>query len=295
MRIIEDVTNPNGKRATGVETIPEDVYRSANRLNPSSLAAGLMTNGEVDPSSIRRAYEHGDFKRTAAQQDRLDRGTLAHLMILQPELVASRVAVWNGDRRAGKEWDEFINANEGKLLIRAEDYREVKMACDQALSVPRVRQMCGGVDVEVAIYGEEAGLFTKGRVDALRLGELPAILDLKTTEAGIDWLSVQRTIRDFHYREKMAMYRRMASQATSIDAESFACFNIFVKLPPPVSVRIVKFTSGALEFGWMRMEKAIERVRACIAANDWPVFVAEDMADVAAWEIPEEEVEVEYQ
>lgn len=294
MKLIEDVMNPRDKRPPGIAAYePEIQYREINRLNPSAIAAGLMSGFEVDPLLIRMAYEVDDMKRTAAQQDRMDRGTLAHLMILQPELVASKVAVWSG-RRAGVEWDEFVNANEGKLLIRDEDFREVESAAQQALNVPRVRQLCSGLNVEAALFGEEDGVYTKGRVDGLRYGEMPVIIDLKTTEAGIDSHSVQRTIRDFRYREKMAMYRRMFCQATGADKELVKCFNIFIKLPPPVSIRIVQFTTGALEFGEIRMRKAIDRVRECIRTSSWPVFVADDMADVAEWELPEEEVEIEY-
>jgi hypothetical protein len=293
MRLIEDVMV--NKMSRGTLALPEATYREIGRLNPSSLAAGLMSNMEVDPLMIRLAYESGDIKRTAAVQDQLDRGTLAHLFILQPELVESRVAVWDGDRRSGKGWDEFINANIGKLLIREEDFREVQYAAQQALSVPRVRQMLTGIEVEVSLLGEEDGIKTKGRVDGLRRGELPLILDLKTTKAGIDSNSVKRTIRDFHYREKMAMYRRMFCQATNTEPDLVQCCNIFLKLPPPVSIRIVKFSTGALEFGEFRMLKAIESVRACIETGQWPIFVGDDVADVDQWELPdEEEVDIEY-
>ena len=294
MKLIEEGTTIL-QAGPGIADLSESEYRAIGRLNPSSLAAGLMSNLEIDPLMIRRAYEQPDQKRTAATQDRMDRGTLAHLMILQPELVESKVAVWGGALRAGSEWNDFCLANDGKLLIREEDFREVRAAAEQALTVPRVRQMCAGIKVEVALFGEENGVFTKGRVDGLRRDELSVILDLKTTEAGIDSHSVKRTIRDFHYREKMAMYRRMFCQATGTDSDTVQCYNIFVKLPPPVSIRIVKFSTGALEWGEWRMLAALERVRECIQSGVWPIHVGEDVADVATWEQPEEEeVAIEY-
>jgi hypothetical protein len=102
------------------------------------------------------------------------------------------------------------------------------------------------------------------------------------------------TIRSFHYREKMAMYRRMYCQATGTDADLVQCYNVFVKLPPPAAIRIVKFTSGALEWGEWRIGKAIDRVRECIAAKHWPTFVADDICDVDPWDCPEEEIEIDY-
>src|SRR3990167_10763403 len=256
MRFIDEIIQLNLSPSVK-PGVPEDQYRALPGLNPSSIAAGLMANNEVDPVLIKRAYEGLPPRRTQAQQDRLDRGTLCHLMVLQPELVADRVAVWHGDRRAGHEWDEFVNANAGKLLMRSEDHQEIVTASEQALNTPRFRSIFGGCKVEVSLSGTHGEVLTKGRVDACKAGDMHVIADLKTTEAGIDQRSVMNTIRSFHYREKMAMYRRMYCQATGTPTDLVQCFNVFVKLPPPCAIRIIKFTTAALEWGEWRIGQAI--------------------------------------
>ena len=78
------------------------------------------------------------------------------------------------------------------------------------------------------------------------------------------------------------------------DAESVLCFNVFLKLPPPCAIRIVKFSSAALELGEWRINRAVQRVRACIESKTWPTFVADDICDVDPWEgTDEEEIEIE--
>lgn len=294
-RFIDDVLLRGKPCHRGIKHMSEDEYRANPGLNPSSIAAGIMSDGDVDPVLIKREYEGVPRKTAAAQQDRMDRGTLGHLAILQPELVDHRVAVWRGDRRAGNVWDKFVNDSGSRLMIRQDDYDEVMRAAEACLAVSQVREIFSGCTVETAFFGESEGMATRGRVDAFKSGDIHVIADLKFTEAGIDHKSVMNTIRQFKYREKMAMYRRLYCQATGVEPELVKCFNVFVRLPPPAAVRIMKFTTGALEFGEYRIDKALKRVRECIETGNWPTFVADDLADAELWETPDEEViEIDY-
>lgn len=299
-RSIDGVMDPAGKLSPGVSYgIDDRVYRADCRMNPSSLAPGLLSNGEIDPAAIRLAFEGGDRDRTPAAQDRMNRGTLAHLAILQPELIASRVAVWTGGRRASAEWDAFNAENEGKLIIKREDYAETISATDRIIEVPRIRGLLAGIKPEVSIYAEEGTgpntIYCMGRVDAIKTNPdgITHIFDLKTTEAGIDWYSVQRTIREFRYREKMALYRRWYCSATNSDPELVQCHLIFVRLKAPVAIQIVRMSTLSMEFGEYMMGRALDSVRHCIRSGVWPVFVGEQIADVADWELPKEEMEIE--
>lgn len=300
-KLIDDVMQQHGQRPPGIEYgIPDKQYRGGCRMNPSSLSAGLMSANEVDPAAIRLAFESGDPDRAQAAQDRMDRGTLAHLAILQPELVRERVAVWTGAKRAGGDWDKFQADNPDKLIIRRDDYDEVMHAANRVLELPELRAMLAGAQTEVSLYAEDGTgadtVYCMGRVDAIVNKDCVTIIpDLKTTDAGIDHKSVEWTIRDLKYREKMAMYRRMYLDITGDDPELVQCHLLFVRMKQPIAVRLVKISTGALEYGEWRMKQAIDAVRTCIKSGNWPVYMVRDVVDVAEWELPDEEkMEPEY-
>lgn len=272
-----------------VVNMPRGKYRRNPGLNPSSLAAGLMTGGEIDPRAIRDAYEQVKTSRAAAAQDRMDRGTLAHLALLQPERLASDVAVWNGATRRGGAWDTFEAENVGKLIVRIDDYESVMAAVNQMRSQPIVADLLVDAEPEVAMFvGVESHGLTlqcRGQVDIVRRSDMKRIVDIKTTEAGIDQRSCERTIRDLYYREKMALYRKWIADLDGSDPEEWQCWNLFLSLGDRIGVRAMKFTTGALEFGEERMKHAIAETARCLASGRWPMFAKYDDMDVTLWEI----------
>ncbi len=281
-----------------VVNMPRGMYRHRPGLNPSSLAAGLMDGGEVDPRAIRDAYEGVDKTRSAAAQDRMDRGTLAHLALLQPERLASDVAVWSGDTRRGAVWDAFQAENVGKLIIRSDDYASVMETVNAMRSQPIVSALLCDIVPEVAMFTriESHGLTLQGRgqVDAVNFAD-KVIVDIKTTEAGIDQRSCERTIRDMHYREKMAFYRNALAGLTGTDPEQWRCWNLFLSLGDRVGIRAMKFATDAMEFGTYRMNAAIDATASCLATGKWPMFAKSDIMSVAPWEMPDEsEVDIDY-
>jgi len=164
---------PDAAYSTGVS---REEYVSIIGMNPSSLAAGLVGHDDVNPAAIKLAWEQpGETARTAAAQDRLDRGTLAHLMVLQPELVAERVAIWRGGRRLSNEWTKFEDENSGKLIITAADFAAVAKATKDLKLQLKVADLLRGIECEVALVGSEVcermdgHIIVKGQVDGVNL------------------------------------------------------------------------------------------------------------------------------
>lgn len=291
MKDISDIITAHKPKSEIIRGLPVDQYRDLIAINPSSLASGLIGVDDVDPCAIKLAWENPDSTaRTAAAQDRLDRGTLAHLMVLQPELIMDRVAIWRGGRRSSNEWEQFQEENSGKLIMTARDYHEVATATNLMRTQPEVASLLVGISCEVAMRGGEqcrhmdGYLNVKGQVDAVNFASR-TIVDLKTTEAGVDRRSVERTIRQFHYREKMACYRRWLAAGTETDAEAWKCYNVFMSLTPPYGVVIAKFTTMALDWGQERMLNAMASLESCLQSNVWPMFLREMFVAVEVWEM----------
>lgn len=272
-----------------VTNMPRQVYDSIRRLNGSSLADGLVDHVEVDPNAVKYSFETPNRERAAAAQDRLDRGTLAHLFMLQPERIATDVAIWTGGKRASAAWDQFAADNGGKLIVSGRDFDAVAMACQAFRGCKLVANLLTELDAEVAMFGSEfaGGIVTKGLVDAVTKGPVCNIIDIKTTEAGISYRRVENTIRDFHYREKMAFYKRLYESASG--REVIGCYDLFLSMEPPYAVRLVKLSEQALEWGWERMKASLDAVQRCLTEDRWPMFVRDDVAVVAEWEKPEDD------
>lgn len=306
MKRIKDITTKTHALGVVVNK-PRVAYDGVHYLNPSSIAKGFIDHIDIDPAAIKWAFEN-PYTPGAAAQDRMDRGTLAHVMLLQPWRLGTDIAIWKGGKRmtAAKDkpptaWDNFQVENIGKLIISENDYAEVAQAVQAFKVEPMVAKLLTDLDAEVAIFSHEENINVKGLVDAvtkpLKNAEgktVRRIIDLKTTEAGFSGKAIETTVRNFRNREKMAAYRRWYMQQTTggfgteRDYDDIECFNVFLNMEPPYGVRVMELTTIALEWGERRIGAALEAVKECIALNDWPMFASENAAImVADWELNE--------
>jgi len=281
-QILVDDGIPNGIRLD----VGGQTHHARARLSPSTITPGLIDHKEVDPSAIKYAFEE---KRefAAATQDRMDRGTLAHLALLQPEKLTSHVAVWYGGKRAGAEWNEFEAENAKKLIIKRDDYDAVMASVAKLRFNKEINELLSDGDAEVEMLTKEGRIYCSGQVDFVSRDRC-RIVDLKTTDAGISEKSLEYTIRDLRYREKMSAYARWYSRETGREVEQ--CWNLFLRLKEPVAIVANKFTTQALEWGWMRMQAALDAVDHCLD-NGWPIYFKSDIADVAQWELDDDDTE----
>ena len=283
-RTISDILVDDGVKPGVYRGVPTDKHHARRRMSPSSLASGILSHKEVDPSSIRQAWEEG-FEFSPAQQDRMDRGTLAGYMLTQPERLATDVAIWTGGDRKGALWDAFQAEHAAKLIVRKKDFETVSYACSQFRFNREIVSLLSEVDVEVEMLTKEGRIFCSGQVDIITRGPIRKIIDLKTTDAGITERSVERTIREMCYREKMAAYKYWYERESG--EEVFKCCNLFLKLTKPLAIRLVEFETVSLQWGYARIQEALESVDKCLARNEWPIYMAKDTCGVAPFEMDE--------
>ena len=196
--------------------VPQQSYRYSVGLNPSAICDGFLGDEEFSVAAVTHSYEH-----STPPSDRMIRGTITHLAAYQPYLLDERVAVWDGGRRFGKDWEEFKSNNQGKILARRQEYQEAVVRFQDLLSASALlRDHLPRPDDErsmreVVLYATEAGLQTKGQCDSfIRRGPGEyELVDLKTT-ADIRWSKIKSVIRDLHYREKAYLYKRWFERLT---------------------------------------------------------------------------------
>jgi hypothetical protein len=297
---IADIIGP--AEPARIVTLPESNYRPLPRMNPSTLVAGLRGD-DYDPFAVKHAWETPSTRRT--NQDTLDRGTLGHLFMLEPNRVKDAVALWpSSKRRAGGDWDTFQEANEHKLIIREDDFAEIMFGCAQARATDAVARLLDGVAIEQSVLWSEYDIRCKGRFDAgkpIDRHGIVNIVDLKTTENGIDNRSTDNTTRSLRYREKMAFYRRGVSKALGVDKYDVRCTLIFVQLSPPYGVNVKPISSDALDLCEEKMMTLLGRVRECIrrgqalgcVANGFPIMSVESAIGLSPWEQADQAHEME--
>jgi hypothetical protein len=266
-----------------------DEHKASPAINPSALADGLIGLAEVDVRAIHNSLAGGPKTFTAASQDRMDRGSLLHMMLLEPERLATDVAIFDGAKRAGAAWEAFEVAATGKLVLRQKDYTQVIRVANTLKNHPMVGEFLDGCDAEISIFCQDQNCDVRGRVDAIDF-KRRRIIDIKTTDAGIDQDSVSRTIKNLKYREKLALYRRWAAMITGTNPTDWRCWNLFLSMDLDApGIRRVRMTDDALEWGEMRMLNALRRYREAVANEEFPVYAVDDFCDVKPWEIEPEE------
>jgi hypothetical protein len=291
-RSIRDVLKDDGIKTGAVLNMSREQYEAIPRMNFSTLKTGLIGIDDVDVSLIRETYEGEAPQPLQTQQDAFDRGSLTHMVLLQPELLVDRVAIWKGDRRQGAEWQAFQEENAGKIIVREADARVVQQACREFRSMPRIRELLRPCDTEVAVFVKEGRIYCKCLLDGVSRADsgLTVIIDPKTTRNGIDERSVMSSIRRFRYREQMGIYRRWFEAATGRKVD--AVYLLFLSLPPQrIGAAVVKLTTAALQLGEARVLAALERLEESLDSDHWPKFCGDYLCDVSEWEIGDVELE----
>ena len=277
-RMISDIIVDDGITASIKLNMPREEYDSIRRMNASSLVAGIVDPHEEDASPVRDEFEATKIPPTRDEQDTYDKGTVTHLILLQPEQLPGRVAVWDGGTRHGGEWDGFCEANKGKVLIRRRDLRDVQTACRAYRSHSRISSLLRECDTEVGVFAKIEGIYSKGLIDAVTKTGPVTITDPKTSNIGVDSQSAWRAIRRFHYREKMGWYARLYREATGKEVEQVRL--LFLSLPPErLGLRSVKLVTADLQWGEKRMLTVLRAVKECMETGKWPVFFADEISE----------------
>lgn len=267
-----------------------DEYLDDVGMNPSTLAKA-WNGGAIDVRAGKAAYEQrGSRPSQQAKIDQMDRGTLGHMIMLEPQRVPLDVAVWKGKVRNGKAWDEFQVEHMGKLIVRLADYDQVMTACTEILnglqSHPQILGLIAEGESEVAVYSEEAGIQVRGQVDWINVKPgFAGIPDLKFTERSLEKRNIDLNVRRFQYDMKMACYSRWVCRERQGGVPLQHFTNLTFCMTKPYGVAVTRYGPQALEFGWDKAEKALTALRAAIEADDWPMLVMDDEYVPSPWEI----------
>lgn len=270
---MDNAANDDQYGPSWVLDMPNDEYHK--RPQPGSSRLKEMLTGTP------AAYLHKTLNpEPAKSNDAYTLGTLAHLLLMQPQLADSEVAVTPGfDRRTkqGKaDAEAFDIANKGKLIVTLDMWDAAVQMALNAVHHPKVAALMDGAVFESSVFFEHKPteqLF-KVRPDWLPLGR-PFIVDVKTT-TDASWSGMQRSIMNYHYDLSAAMYiEGCNSNAELLDRMQVQRYEGFVLLciekEPPYQVALYEISPEYLQIGHGKFLLAAQRY-ADAMKNNFPSY-----------------------
>jgi len=217
---------------------------------------------------MRRSPRHYRYRLENPREDTtgLAIGRATHTAILEPERFALEYAVFEGKRRAGKEWDAFEAEHAGRTILKASEFAEVLAMRDAVREHPIAHaRLSNGLPEETVTWTERINgvdLACKARPDYIGA----SIVDLKTTkDAGSN--AFGRTSARFGYHCQLAWYRRGVRAAMG---RELAMHLVAVESEAPHDVAVYRIGDDALYAADEEINELLERVAACRITDRWP-------------------------
>lgn len=217
-----------------------------------------------DKSAFPDALDSGDQLKEACRKEGLMvSGTKADLIArLMNE------ADYPADRFAEMLKRQHEEKLAGKLLIKADDYRDMLMSIDAMIRHPWAGGLLAGAHTEQSFFWtDEDGLLRKCRTDLITAdGEW--VGDVKTTD-DVSEAGFGRTIIKRRYHVQAAWYLDILNALYGSDApRGFAFIAAQKKRPYDVAVHWVD--DELLELGRRTYQADLAVLRTCLETNIWP-------------------------
>lgn len=262
-----------------------DEYRESPGISPSTIAYGKQSMMALKYAWDTPRKDTDDFLW----------GRSMHTLLFEPDEFEGRYSVWDGARRYGKAWDEFMEEARaaGRDVLTTAQWDSALLAAESFVGKPRVQEIINSGQPEVAVYWCEDGVQCRGRLDWVnRCGPERVIVDLKTTKS-LDSRSFGRDFFNYAYDLKLGLYQRWMQLLTG---ESWRVAVVALEKKEPYDVTVLNIPDSVLERGAERGLAILSEVKECCQTGTWPgrdCGTGESVLWVPSWEMEEELVEFE--
>lgn len=220
-------------------------------------------------------------------------GRATHTLVFEPELFDEQYVIWEGGRRAGNAWSDFVDAHPDQTILRTEDADQCAALAEAVRRHPLVQPyLRDGGEFERAIEWTDAqtGLRCKGRPDWL-IPDRRILLDLKTCMS-IDGRRFGAIAARFQYHAQLAMYR--AGVAAALGWEPQRVLIVAVEKDAPYDVGVFELDQDALYAGAEEVAELLRALKVCRETDTWPGRYTEEQAlQLPAWMFTDDEEDPE--
>jgi hypothetical protein len=218
-----------------------------------------------------KAYLHAkDNLGKREPSDTLTRGLAAHTAVLEPDRFLLDYVLWEGERRAGKFWDDFAARAkaENKTILRKQDYDFALRVREAVRSDPvAAPYLTSGLHEATIVWTDgQTGIRCKGRPDFITADGL--VVDLKTTRSVEAW-AFQRQAAKLHYHAQAAFYCDGQEVLTGHPPRSIV---IAVESEEPHDVVVYTLDDTVLAAGRDTYREWLAILKQCRDAGRWPGY-----------------------
>jgi hypothetical protein len=208
------------------------------------------------------------IKKEFANRAALDEGSLAHAMILEPELVEQDFVFYPGFRKGSLEFEEFMASlppERQKLpVISTPQLHRTKQLVEAYKASATATTIMANVQCEQTICGALHGVPIKVRFDAIDV-ENGRILDVKTTGYSGDVDAFKQTMKDLKYELSAALYCAMAEQYYNKPFD----FYYIVLSKKDMTCNVYKTSDATMHHGHRMVFDACTKYLKAKATNVW--------------------------
>ena len=250
----------------------EQEYRQAEGVNKSTL-----WNLRKSPAHYKYFLEN-QREDTAA----FAFGRAVHAAILTPSAFKKDFAVIPEgiDRRtkAGKEeYQAFLDASAGKEILTAADAETVKAIVKAFKKNRDAAQLLKGTKREKPLFWtDDNGILCKCRIDAYKTG---LIVDLKTAQDAETETFTKEALR-YGYDVQAAHYLDAYQHKESAVRPEW--YFIVIEKTEPYAINILRADIGFLDYGFIRRQELIEKLKACQDQKAYPDYGINELC-LPAW------------
>ncbi len=252
--------------APGIYAMPADTYHADPCPTPSLSSTGARTLARATPATYWHERTHQQPKRV------FEIGTAGHLMVLEPEQFAERVAIIDADdyrTKAAKEMRDAARA-EGLTPLLAHEAEMVQGMRAALWRDPVAGHAFAGGIAEQALFwrDSEFGVWCRTRPDYLP-PHRRYLVDYKTSVSA-DPREFGRRMLDYGYHQQAAWYLDGVAAVTGERPERFA-FVVQEKAPPYLCA-VCWVDEEAIEIGRELNRYATGIFAWCLRRNEWPGY-----------------------
>ena len=250
----------------------EQEYRAAEGVNKSTL-----WNLRKSPAHYKYFLEN-QREDTAA----FAFGRAVHSAILTPAAFKRDFAIIPDgiERRtkAGKEeYQSFLDAAAGKEIISAQDAETVKAIVRAFKKNKDAVQLLKGTKREKPLFWtDDNGILCKCRIDAYKAG---LIVDLKTAQDAETETFTKESLR-YGYDVQAAHYLDAYQHKESAIRPEW--YFIVIEKTEPYAINILRADIGFLDYGYIRRQELIEKLKACQEQKTYPDYGINELC-LPAW------------
>lgn len=191
-------------------------------------------------------------------------GTLLHALVLEPETIATNFAIYQGFRKAGKAYEEFVQNNPGKIIVSQPQLDKVSKWYNSVSANETALELLSNGLAEHTMLGQHLDVLLKARADYINT-DAGYIVDLKTTSATTDPGVFAHTVKEFSYDLSAALYCDLAHQTY----HKLFDFYWIVVSKTDLGTAVYKASSATLTRGAGMVIQSLVRYKKCNSTGLW--------------------------